>query len=236
MNELHFPTGEAGVEALRDQLSQVENPAQRHAVALRHIHWYPPEDADGDLPFDLDGGVDLVMSRSMMGYCRELIAQQVPCSRPDIAHYAGAAFIQRQWPLPLAHETGELFRKYIRAGYVRLNDTVDAWGAQDQTGPWKAGRTPLEVAIRKGCTDAVVVLIEEGARTDMAPSAKADNGVAFSDMFQLADAWWSDGLMVAAMRGALMRRRVYEMSEMSERQAALLPPPVVVHRRPRAGL
>lgn len=235
MNDFQFPAGVDGIEALRDQFAQVQDPAQRHAVALRHIHWYPPEDADGDLPFDLDGEVDLVMSRFVMGYCRELINQRVPCSRANLVHYAAAAFIQSPWPQPLAHETGELFREYIRAGYVRLNDSEDAWGAQDQTGLWKAGRTPLEVAIRKGRTEAVVVLIEEGARTDMAP-ANDRKGQSYSDMFQLADAWWADGSMVASMRGALMRRRVIQMSEVSERQAALLPPPVAVHRRPRASL
>lgn len=235
MNEAQFPTGEAGIQALKDSFAQVEDPVQRHSVALRHIHWNTGVDSDGDLPFDLDDGIDVDMSRYVMGVCRELIAQQVPCRRHDIEHYAAAAFIQSPWPESLSEETGELFREYIRAGYVRLNDTEDAWGAQDQTGTWKAGRPPLEVAIRMGNTDAVVVLIEEGARTDLAPKWNG-KGERFSDMFQLAEHWWSDGSMVASMRGALMLRRVSEMSEMSERNAAMLPLPVAVQRRPRAGL
>lgn len=223
MSKTRSPTSAGVIQTLQDKFSQVENPVRRHAVALRHIHWIAGPDTADDT------------SRFVMAYCRELLQQRVACCQEDIKHYAAVAFIQSKWPESLAEATGALFREYIRAGYVRLNDTVDAFGAEDQTSIWKAGRVPLEVAIRSGNLDAVVVLIEEGARTDLAPSW-GGKGPRLSDMFQLADAWLADGGQVAAMRGALMRRLMSETSAMNSSQAALGSSTASVPRRPRAAL
>jgi hypothetical protein len=137
MSDSTLLVGEAGAEHLRQAYAATEDPVARHAHALRHVH------------MDAGKGLDLVMSRASMKVCRDLIAQGVPCRRDDAEVYAAVALLgYGSWPAALAEETAELMRLYIRSGYLRMNDRVDAFGAENYSSIFKPGYSNLEQLCR----------------------------------------------------------------------------------------
>lgn len=197
MSTESIPHGEAGVEWLKAAFAEYTDPARRHAAALRSIHL--------DIP---PVGLDLLMSRYAMQVCRDFIAAGVACRRPEVEMYAPYAPICYQWPLELEQETAELLRLYIRSGYCRLNNQVDAFGCADPTGSFAPGYTHLEAAIRSGNIPAAIVLAEEGERTDLAPKTQLKDEPRFHDMLDVARTWWSDQDIAPRLVEASMRHRI----------------------------
>lgn len=195
MNDI--PHGEAGVEWLKAAFAEHTDPVLQHAAALRSIH------------LDISpAGLDLLMSRYAMQVCREFIAAGVACRRPEVEMFAPYQLIRFQWPLELEQETAELLRLYIRSGYCRLNDHVDAFGCSDTTGSFVPGYTALEAAIRTGNIPAAIVLAEEGERIDVTPKTQLKDDTAFGDMLDLARSWWCDLDIAPRLVEASMRHRI----------------------------
>jgi hypothetical protein len=188
-------------------------PRARHATAIKLIH------------VDVGEGLDLEMSRMSMRVCRELLKARVPCALPGAEMYAAVTLLAARWPSALAAETAALTRDYIRAGYFRLNDRVDAFGAKAPYSTiFEPGRTSLEVAIRQSNIDAAVVLIDEGERVDFVPRPKYATEPAAVDLIDLARIQWSSIESVGRLREAVMRRviaagRVSEATARGEKSA-----------------
>lgn len=210
-----LPPDIAGIEALRDIVDAESDPGVQHARVLRNAH------------HEVSHRLDVAASRALIAFCHQLVAQRVPCRRENMEHYAGHVLIAYPWPAALVDETTTLLRAYCRAGYVRMNDQVDAFGSTDGNTVFCAGRTPLEVAIRLGRLPAIVPLIEEGDRTDLAP--RYDGVQHYTDMFQLAEVHLGELAPLPEMRAAMMRRRIQVMAASAAAQS-----PAPERRRARA--
>lgn len=197
MSTESIPHGEAGVEWLKAAFAEYTDPVRQHAAALRSIHIELPQ-----------VGLDLLMSRYAMQVCRDFISAGVPCQRPEVEMYAPYALICYKWPPELEQETAELLRLYIRSGYCRLNNRVDAFGCADPTGSFAPGYTHLEAAIRSGNIPAAIVLVEEGERTDLAPKTQLKDEPRFQDMLDVARTWWADQDIAPRLVEASMRHRI----------------------------
>lgn len=181
-----------GEDFLRGVFAQITDPVQLHATALRSV------------TMDDEGA-----ARHAMSVCRGLIEQRVLCRRFDAEVYATVTMVSSTWPESLAQEIGELFRAYIRADYVRLNDRVDAFGAESYSVIFHPGCTALEVAIRQKNINAAIILIEEGERTDFPSAQRYPSEPPYADQFELASALWDEPEMVARLQAAVMRRQIH---------------------------
>ena len=148
------------------------------------------------------------MSRYALQVCRDFIAAGVACRRPEIEMYAPYALICYRWPPKLEQETAELLRLYIRSGYCRLNNQVDAFGCADPTGSFAPGYTHLEAAIRCGNLPAAVVLAEEGERIDVVPKTQLKDEAPIGNMLDLARTWWAGQDIEPHLIEASMRHRI----------------------------
>ena len=195
MNDI--PHGEAGVEWLKAAFAEQPDIELQHAAALLTIH------------LDVhSSGLDLLMSRFAMRVCRDFIAAGVACRRPEVEMYAPNVLIQNRWPAQLEQETAELLRLYIRNGYCRMNNQVDAFGCASPTGVFAPGCSNLEAAIRSANIPAAVVFVEEGERLDLVPKMQLKDEPPFGDMLDIARSWLA-GLDVAPrLVEASMRHRI----------------------------
>lgn len=170
------------------------NPTERHAWAVHAIH--------------LDQSDDPAVGRFALEQCHAFVAAAVPCTHPDTEMYASAMLVGHTWPLALEAEIADLMRLYIRHGYFRMNNQVDAFGAKNGSSRFGPGQTCLERAIRSGNISAAVVLVEEGERVDLVPMMKLGGEPPFTDMIAMAAAWWENVEFPAKLSEAAMRRHI----------------------------
>jgi len=187
--------------AVQRALKDIDSPVDQHAQLLRNID------------FRLHGRLDRETSLKIIGLCHQYIARGVPCRRDDAQQYAAACFLTTTPAKPIEDVAYELMRAYIRAGYFRLNDSTDAFGAQGYSSSLVPGRTNLEVAIRQGYWKAAAILVEEGESLSVAPFAAPDDldshTYGAADLLELSTIMWSEAHEGhALLRQASMRAQV----------------------------
>lgn len=195
-----FALRQDNVDALPEELASIADPVERHCAALDLLECRLTVDAE------------LRVHAHCSSVCRALMDQRVPAISKRGRDYATVAMLRSTWPNYLVEARSALLRDYIQAGYVRLNDQADAFGAESYSTLFAPGRTCLEVAIRQGYRPQALILARAGDRVDLRPTplvvVASSDTLRPPDMLALADLLWDDPSFTAQLRQAALERVV----------------------------